>query len=290
VDHIQIFVPFKVSRNVIEDCSTRFTDTAIAQGIFNDVLTVTVAGPTGPRCIELSGPAGPLCRVHCFNVVAGSGIVPAELDVQDEAGGTLLTITSPALRTAAAASSSALADAYFRLRMPTSGGGLLTILRPKDHALQSGYEVVEYIDFRLNEARTLPSSVETKMRAAGVNAAELKLVAFLTAVPILSNIAVSSSQSHKMRVLEHDLWASYVPGQLPTDMMVYHWKRERGSLPDLSGAGTLPGPPIQDFSAFIKLSTRRTGRGALALYLIIAFVFGILGNLAASGIEAAFSL
>ena len=286
VDHIGIFLPFKVLRAEVEDCSRYFADTAIAQGIFNDVLRVTTAGPGGPRCIELSGPSGPLCRVHCFSTNTGSGIARAELDVQDEASGTLLTISRSALAAAAAAAGAAPADAYFRLRVPTSGGGLLTVLRPRDHALQSGYEVIEYIDFRLNEARTLPTTVEARMRGVGTNAAELKLVAFLTAVPILSSIAVSSSQSHKMRVLEHDLWTPYVPGQLPKDMMVYHWKRERGLAPGQTGASRLPGPPIQDFSAFIKMSTRRTGRRTLVLYLVIAFLFGVFGNLCASFIEA----
>jgi len=286
VDHIGIFLPFKVSREEVEDCSKYFAGTAIAQGIFNDVLRVTMAGPGGPRCIELSGPSGPLCRVHCFSFNTGSGIAPEELDVQDEAYGTLLTIRRSALATAATAAAAAPADAYFRLRVPTAGGGLLTVLRPRDHALQSGYEVIEYIDFRLNEARTLPTTVETRMRGAGTNAAELKLVAFLTAVPILSSITVSSSQSHKMRVLEHDLWTPYVPGRLPKDMMVYHWKRERGFIPDPTVALRVPGPPIQDFSAFIKMSTRRTSRRTLVLYLAIAFIFGVLGNLCASLIEA----
>ena len=289
VDHIGIFLPFKISRSEIEDCSAYFANTAIAQGIFNDVLRVTTAGPSGPRCIELSGPSGPLCRVHRFAVTPGSGIAVGELEVQEEGDGTLLTISRSALALAASAAAGAPADAYFRLRVPTSGGGLLTVLRPRDHALQSGYDVVEYIDFRLNEARTLPTTIESRMRGVGANAAELKLVAFLAAVPILSSIAVSSSQSHKMRVLEHDLWTPYVPGQLPKDMMVYHWKRERGVVAGSNGLTQMAGPPIQDFSAFIKLSTRRTSRKTLALYLAIAFIFGVFGNLFASGIESLWS-
>lgn len=42
---------------------------------------------------------------------------------------------------------------------------------------------------------------------------------------------------------------------------------------------------IKDFSAFVKMQTRRTGRQILKNYLIIAFAFGVLGNLTASAIE-----
>jgi hypothetical protein len=57
-------------------------------------------------------------------------------------------------------------------------------------------------------------------------------------------------------------------------MMVYHWR-------EIDPAG------IKDFSAFVKMQTRRTGRQILNNYLIIAFAFGVLGNLTASAIEPA---
>src|SRR3546814_21136594 len=58
-------------------------------------------------------------------------------------------------------------------------------------------------------------------------------------------------------------------------MGVYHWKRESHAQ-----------APISDFSAFVKLQTRRSNREILLIYLVIAFIFGLAGNLAASGIQA----
>ncbi len=142
-----------------------------------------------------------------------------------------------------------------------------------DRLLQSGFEEVEYIDFRLNEARTLPEQVETMMRTELANMRiKLRLVAFLTAVPVRSELSVSHRQSHKLRLLEHQLWNKYVPGGIPEGMMVYHWKEDRPN-------------GIDDFSAFVKLQTRRSGRSTLIKYLAVAFLFGVLGNLAASSLE-----
>jgi hypothetical protein len=101
----------------------------------------------------------------------------------------------------------------------------------------------------------------------------LKLVAFLTAVPVQSNLTASNQESHKNRVLEHDVWKKYVPNGIPKGMMVYHWKKEVGHE-----------SRFEDFSAFVKIETRHSGWRILVLYLLIAFIFGVLGNLAASAI------
>src|SRR4051812_36202441 len=88
---------------------------------------------------------------------------------------------------------------------------------------------------------------------------KMKLVAFLTAIPVQSELSASKESAHKFRLLEHDPWSNYVPSGIPEGMMVYHWKREKTD-------------GIADFSAFVKLQTRRSGRNTLTKYLIIAFL------------------
>jgi hypothetical protein len=140
--------------------------------------------------------------------------------------------------------------------------------------LLSGYDQIEYLDFRLNEARTLPSKVENRMAGdQPLGAATIKLVAFLTAVPVSAELSVAHSEFHKMRLLENHIWSAYAPG-IPPGMVVYHWKRV-----------ARPGKAIIDFSAFVKLQIRRSSRSILLKYLLFAFLFGVFGNLAASGIE-----
>jgi hypothetical protein len=130
------------------------------------------------------------------------------------------------------------------------------------------------LDFRLNEARTLPSRIETLMRAGNGLIVPTVLVAFLTAVPVQSDVTtISWDKTHKKRLLEDDLWAKYVPTGIPRGMTVIHWKDE----------GT-DEKPIRDFSAFVKMQTRLVSWPLLLTSFAIAFAFGIAGNLSASWI------
>ena len=114
----------------------------------------------------------------------------------------------------------------------------------------------------------MPPAIEQRMRADRLKGGNIafRLVAFLTAVPVHSELSASNTPSHKTRLLE-PVWNGYVPSGIPEGMVVYHWKK----LPD-------PLKPITDFSAFVKLRTRRTSRKILWTYLGIAFAIGLLGN------------
>ena len=162
----------------------------------------------------------------------------------------------------------------------------IKVIPPLDRHLHSGHQEIEYIDFRMNEARTLPPAIENRMgadRATG-GAIDFKLVAFLTAVPVHSELSASSAPSHKMRLLEKN-WDDYVDLDLPVGMAVYHWKREAEVV---RGANAQAAPslvPIKDFSAFVKLLTRRSSWKIVIIYLTLAFALGLLGNLTASWLE-----
>lgn len=139
-----------------------------------------------------------------------------------------------------------------------------------DRFLLSGYDQIEYLDFRLNEARTLPTEVERRISSdQPLGTTRIKLVAFLTAVPVSSELSVANTEFHKMRLLEYAIWSAYAPG-LPRGMVVYHWKK---SAP--------PSRSVDSFSAFVKLQTRHSGSETLLKYLLFAFAFGIFGNLVA---------
>jgi hypothetical protein len=277
VEQLSLFLPTKIVRSAISDCSRFFTDQEAVQGIFNERLT-----PHGPA----AGAAGPLllrkptsrifCRMHRFALIAGSAeIDQAELAVRPYAGGTLCTIESAALRKCEGIRGAS--RAYIRLRIvmpgPKHGNPFVEDLPVYDRMLLSGYDQIEYLDFRLNEARTLPTMVENRMASdQPAGSAAISLVAFLTAVPVSAELS-ANSDFHKMRLLENRIWSAYAPG-IPSGMVVYHWKRIAKK-----------GKPIGDFSAFVKLQIRRSNRSILVNYLVFAFLFGVLGNLVASSIQ-----
>jgi hypothetical protein len=260
-----------MEKSAIEDCAPYYAKVDIAQGIFNEPLTSN--SRRGPPSVELMKDGAFFCRIHIFMTENGS-IDPGQLEVTESSDGALLTITRRAVDEVCT-NLPAGHPAYFRLRVYVEKKEpFVRTITPKDRYFQSGFEEVEYLDFRLNEARTLPTRVESLMRAdgAGERPVPLTRVAFLTAIPVLADLTLSSRQPHKSRLLEHNFWNEYVPSGIPDGMMVYHWREDKPN-------------GVEDFSAFVKLQTRRTGRQILKNYLMIAFAFGVLGNLTASAIE-----
>lgn len=274
IENVRIFLPFLVNSRELQDCGPHFKRVEIAQGIFNEALTCNSAGPPGPQRVELLRDGQLFCRVHLFSTVDNI-IDPAQLACAEEAGGTLITITRLALNEICYQ----LPDgcpAYVRIRafLPVGDSRpFVEVTSPHDRYFQSGFDDIECVDFRLNEARTLPQRIESLMRTPqGEHPVPLKRIAFLTAIPVAAELTGTSISTHKNRVLEHGIWNQYVGNNLPTGMMVYHWRSETG--------------PVADFSAFVKLRIRRSSLQILLTYLLIAFVFGVFGNLTASRIDS----
>ncbi|MEI9412918.1 hypothetical protein [Mesorhizobium salmacidum] len=274
VDKLFLYLPATLAPSEIGDCSPYFVERDVVQGIFNELLTAQ-ARTSGPLVLKRSN-GRIFCRMHWFSPnAAQTGISNTELTVRAFDVGTLCTIQPAALR--ACEAKSGASRAYFRLRitMPADkeNNPFVEDIPVYDRALLSGYDQIEYLDFRLNEARTLPTVVETRMASdQPASAAHMTLVAFLTAVPVSAELSVANTEFHKMRLLEYPIWSTYAPG-LPRGMVVYHWKR------------TAKGKPITDFSAFVKLQIRRSGRATLVRYLGVAFAFGVLGNLTAGWLQ-----
>ncbi|MBY5385217.1 hypothetical protein [Rhizobium leguminosarum] len=274
VDQINIFLPTAVTLEDIEDCSARLADPSVAQGIFNEPLECTKV--LRPARVDLKTPEGMFCRVHEF-MRDDRAIDSSQLGIAHESGGTVLSIMRSAVESVCSNSKDG-ERAYFRLRvfLSPSNSHFIRVISPGDKSFQSGSDEIEYIDFRFNELRTLPVPVEQRMNAdEGSVKVPVTLIAFLTAFPINSDLAASSITWHKNRLLEAMPWSDYVDSGVPDGMVVYHWRRKAE-----------PGKPLLDFSSFVKLQTRRTGRRTVTVYLLVAFLFGLAGNVVASGLTS----
>ncbi|MDQ0454618.1 hypothetical protein [Rhizobium paknamense] len=271
---ICVYLPVKVEIDSIQDAGAQLDQTSVAQGIFNEKLQCATTPP--PARIELKNSENLFCRVHKF-IKQDDRLDPSHLFLEKLPEGTLLSIKKAAIESVSH-EIKANERIYFRLRiyLPTGeANSFIQVLRPIDRNFQSGFEEIEYIDFRFNEIRTLPPQIENRIRSDEKdNKVKISLLAFLTALPVHSELAASSIQWHKNRLLEHDPWDNYVPSGIPGGMVVYHWKKEGGN-----------GHGVTDFSSFVKLHTRRSGRKILVTYLAIAFFFGLLGNLAAAAVQ-----
>lgn len=278
---IKIFLPIQVTYDEIQDLGPQFKSTEIAQGIFNETLSCKLSEDR--KCVELCEGDKIFCQVHIFSTNK-KRIDKSELSLNEIDDGTLLTIRRQALESLDTQSSST-ETGYFRLRITPSDRTaplFLTVIEPEDRAWHSGFGVIEYIDCRVNEARTLPVSIESAFRAAKHGAAKTRLIAFLAVIPVVSSITSSHTEWHKSRLLERQIWDDYVPHGLEEGMVVYHWKKcfDFEEIKDKRFAS---------FSAFVKMQTRKSGRLIITLYLFLAFVLCVLGSLAASAILHLFS-
>jgi hypothetical protein len=278
IDEIGIFVPLSLKRELIEDCAPYLGKPQFAQGIFNEPINAIPPASGINRFTTLQYQNNNVfCRVHNF-ATNNDVIDSSELTVFPELNGTTLTITQSAI---SAVSAGNAPQCYFRIRFglerSAAKNPFIKVISTPDGFLQSSFNEIEYLDFRVNEARTLPPTIETRIatnhvRGGGVT---IKLIAFLTALPVNSELVVSSAPTHKTRLLEPKIWDKYSAGGIPAGMVVYHWKKE--ALP----AGSAQTKPLVDFSAFVKLQTKKGSFWTLAKYLFFAFCFGLLGNLAA---------
>lgn len=269
---IKVYLPFSLSGGDIRDLGSEFASTDLAQGIFNETLASTL--PPNGKCVELKNGTSVYCKVHIFSPDVAI-IDPDELSLKPLDGGTLLTISQQALATLAR-QSEGTSRGYFRLRISPktkSARPFMTAIRPKDRAWNSGFDVIEYIDCRINEARTLPKSVETAAAGAPYGVAATSRVVFLAVVPVVSSVTSSHAAWHKSRLLEKEIWQNYVPDGLEDGMVVYHWRKEFSD--DIT-------KPLHGFSVFVKMQIRRSGFLIISLYLVMAFLIGAVGSLTAS--------
>jgi hypothetical protein len=278
-EKIHIFFPAVLSASQICDCSPYFIERDIVQGIFNEQLkAANEPDANGPLVLRHANNNRIYGRMHNFATRPNStDILMRHLKLRRVSGGTICTIESEAIK-ACSPRNNHRGKAYFRLRfrvpMRKRENPFVEDVPVFDRFLLSGYEHVEYLDFRLNDARTLPTPVEQQMaNDQPENSTVISLVAFLTAVPVSAALSVTHTAFHKMRLLENEIWTKYADG-IPNGMVVYHWRKD----------GT-PKKPIDDFSAFVKLQIRLSSWQILLKYLIFALVFGVFGNLVAGWLQ-----
>ncbi|WP_137104630.1 hypothetical protein [Azospirillum argentinense] len=262
---ISIYVPIKIGPEHIADLGALFSDGTLATGIFNESLTAT-NGPSHSVIILKKASGDTYCGVVKFPR-SNNQIAASHLKFRHEFDGTIITITSTAL--AMGVSGIAENDSlYFRLRLTIPKSDSITFINaaiPNDKFLTSGVDVTEYLDFRLNQARNLNTGIAQQMTDAGwPKAVPTTRLDFLLVVGVAVDVVVGHPAFHKCRLLETDLWKSYVDKtHLQKGMVIYHWKDDPKN------------DPVVDFNAFVKLRLRLSDRKIITRYFIIALLIGI---------------
>ena len=261
----------KISHKDISDCGGFFERPKIAQGIFNEPLRCKRKSKS-EKIIELRRKNKKFCNVFVFSKDKNhEGLDREEISLSRCRDGTIIEITQKALSFFSKYSTKP-STGYFRLRIQwNSKKGspfIITKSRPLDWFWNSSFAQINYIDFRLNEIRTLSEEISKFVFENPKKIATIETVAFLSAVPAETNVVNSHEERRKSRLLEGKIWEDYIIGGVPEGMVVHHWKKEKNRK----------GGSIEDFSAFVKLETRITGWWILIIVILLTLIFNILAD------------
>ncbi len=260
IENVLIFVPSSKDQIIIEDLGHKFSDSNVATGVFNETLTVQDTAENSYVDLDLNGNS--FARVFKFTQKEAGEFDKEEFSYEAGYQGAVIKIKKGAITRAEALGK----RLYFRIRITFKKHIPFKYdIKSPDHILRSSYEKVEYIDFRLNQARSLPEDLSRKIKSC--NNLEIKRIDFLLVSDISVEIKDEQQTPHKKRVLESGLWSKYTKNPIKSDMMIYHWK----AVPKAEES-------IHDFNTFTKMVIKRSTKTTIFWFVVAMTLINLFSN------------
>ena len=259
---LNVYIPFVVTEEDIEDVSLRFRDTKILQATFSAACIID------------------FMKNRCTSEVAYNGktmdivhISTLDYQLKELAHGTLITIDFDQLLPYIDND-----EAYFIWRMPHKSldeifkpsvdmGKILSRLRDLITtpiiSEKYGYSI------RINESRLLPEEIT---RIGALHRQKLKKA--LITISIDENYELNDSNTYRIRRMENDLYSKYLPSDYNCeDVITYQWQQSRET--NLNG----------HYNFYYNISANSISRSSMFLYLVLLLFIGIIGDLMAAFIQ-----
>lgn len=260
-DVLNVYVPFTVSHDEIEDMSLLFDDTKILQATFSAACIVDYKKNEHTSEIAYNGKTVDIVHISTL-----------EYQIQPLAEGTLINISFEKLQEFLDND-----EAYFIWRMPHKSldeifkshlnmGNALERLRDLITtpvvSEKYGYSI------RINESRLLPEKIT---RIGGFHRQKLKKAVIV--ISIDESYELNDSGCYRIRRLEENLYKDYLPNNYNCDNVItYQWQQNR----EYNFQG--------QFNFYYNILKNSISRGSMFLYMLLLTVIGVVGNLIASWI------
>ena len=256
---LNVYVPFVVSPDEIEDVSLLFQDTKILQATFSSACIVDYKKNEHTSEIAYNGKTIDIVHI-------------STLDYQIKAltDGTLMNINVLTLQPFLDND-----EAYFIWRMPhkslneifkprVSVGNILgrfrDLLMTPIVSEKYGYSV------RVNESRLLPEAIT---RIGAFHRQKLKKA--VITISIHEDYEINDLGCYRIHRLEEKLYDGYLPADYECeDIITYQWHQNREN----NSQG--------HFNFYYNLTKESISRGSMFLYMLLLMTLGVLGNLIAS--------
>ena len=253
---LNIYIPFKVGKEEVEDLSHYLKNENIFRAIFS---TRCILDYMKNRCTsEMAYHGKTVDLVHISHV---------DYTVRPLADGTLLTVSIDDLQKYLDND-----EAYFMLRLPHKN--LDEIFKPQIDVQNAVTRLRDLLtspvvsekyacSVRVNEARLLPDEIN---QIGAFHRQKLNKTVVTLSMP--EEYQVNDSNCYRIHRLEKGLYGDYIPGTCDySEMITYEWNESREK--NLYG----------HFNFYFGISRDSISKSSMLLYLILLFMVSLMGNM-----------
>ena len=264
---LNVYVPFPVSVEEIDDVSLSFENTKILQAIFSAACIVDYKKNAHASEIAYNGKTVDIVHISTMSFQA-----------EPLSNGTLIRVDLQNLQPYLDND-----EAYFIWRMPHNSldeifkphvnvGNVLERLRDLITtpvvSEKYGYSI------RINETRLLPEEIT---RIGMFHRQKLKKAAITISVD--ENYELNDAGCYRIRRLEENLYKAYLPSDYQTeDVITYQWNQNRTD--NFQG----------QFNFYYSITRDSISKGSMLLYMLLLLSIGVIGDAVSNAVQAFFAL
>ena len=264
---LNVYVPFPIMKEEIEDVSLSFGDTKILQAIFSAACIVDYKKNQHTSEIAYNGKTVDI--VH---------ISTTSFDVEAISNGTLIRVGLQELQPHLDND-----EGYFIWRMPHKS--LDAIFKPcvdVENAMERLRDLIttpvvseKYgYSIRINESRLLPEEI-TRIGMFH----RQKLSKAVITLSVNEKYELNDSNCYRIRRLEENLYRNYLPKDYQyDDVITYQWNQSREN--NLQG----------QFNFYYSITKNSVSRGSMFLYMILLLAVGVIGDFISEAVQALIGL
>ena len=260
---LNVYVPFSVLDEEIEDVSLSFGDTKILQATFSAACIVDYKKNEYTSEIAYNGKTVDIVHISTL-----------KYNIKPLSNGTLIEVDLEKLNPSLDND-----EVYFIWRMPHKS--LDEIFKPRVDVGNAMSRLRDLIttpvvsekygySIRINESRLLPEEIT---RIGAFHRQKLKKAVITLSID--ENYELNDGGCYRIRRLEENLYKDYLPrGYIFDDVITYQWNQDREN----NGQG--------QFNFYYNLSKDSVSKSSMFLYMVLLLAVGIFGDLLAELVKA----
>ena len=264
---LNVYIPFDVTDEEIEDVSLLFRDTKILQATFSAACIVDYKKNAHTSEIAYNGKTVDIIHISTL-----------EHPVRALSEGTLISVDLEKIRPFLDND-----EGYFVWRMPhktldeifhhrVNVGNVLERLRDLITtpvvSEKYGYSI------RINESRLLPEEIT---RIGAFHRQKLKKAVITLSID--ENYELNDAGCYRIRRLEENLYEEYLPASYRKDNVItYQWNQSREN--NFQG----------QFNFYYSITRNSVSKASMLLYMVLLLFFGVLGDLLSNAVQAVIRL